>query len=250
VRAADDPLIVDSLAVIDHVLKHDLPQGPCWRRYNHDGYGQKDDGSAFDGTGVGRSWPILTGERGHYELAAGRDPMPFIRAMEKFANSGGMLPEQLWDAKDLPKRDLKFGGPTGSAMPLCWAHAEYTSLVRSRHDGVCFDRIEPVYRRYAKGRKGSKIEMWTFAHKSQRIKKGKRLRIITAQAAKIHWSFDGWATAIDVETRTSGLGINWADLPTDKLPNGTRVVFTFNWVEANRWEGRDFSVAIEVSAIS
>jgi glucoamylase len=92
--------------------------------------------------------------------------------------------------------------------------------------------------------------MWTFAHKSQRIKKGKRLRIITAQAAKIHWSFDGWATAIDVETRTSGLGINWADLPTDKLPNGTRVVFTFNWVEANRWEGRDFSVAIEVSAIS
>ena len=65
---------VDSIAVIDRVLKRDLPQGPCWRRYNHDGYGQKDDGSAFDGTGVGRSWPILTGERGHYELAAGRDP--------------------------------------------------------------------------------------------------------------------------------------------------------------------------------
>jgi glucoamylase len=65
--------------------------------------GRKDDGSAFDGTGVGRSWPILTGERGHYELAAGRDPMPFIAAMEKFANAGGMLPEQLWDADDLPK---------------------------------------------------------------------------------------------------------------------------------------------------
>jgi GH15 family glucan-1,4-alpha-glucosidase len=55
VRAANDPLIVDSIAVIDQVLKHDLPQGPCWRRYNHDGYGQKDDGSAYDGTGVGRS---------------------------------------------------------------------------------------------------------------------------------------------------------------------------------------------------
>jgi glucoamylase len=80
---------------------------------------------------VGRSWPILTGERGHYELAAGRDPMPFIAAMEKFANAGGMLPEQLWDADDLPERHMKFGGPTGSAMPLCWAHAEYISLVRS-----------------------------------------------------------------------------------------------------------------------
>ena len=22
-------------------------------------------------------------------------------------------------------------------MPLCWSHAEYISLVRSRHDGVC-----------------------------------------------------------------------------------------------------------------
>jgi glucoamylase len=80
VRAADDPLIVDSLAVIDQVLKRELPQGPCWRRYNHDGYGQKPDGSAYDGAGEGRCWPILTGERGHYELAAGRDPMPFIEA--------------------------------------------------------------------------------------------------------------------------------------------------------------------------
>jgi glucoamylase len=245
VRAADDPLIVDSLAVIDHVLKHDLPQGPCWRRYNHDGYGQKDDGSAFDGTGVGRSWPILTGERGHYELAAGHDPMPFIEAMEKFANAGGMLPEQLWDAEGLPKPNLKFGGPTGSAMPLCWAHAEYVSLVRSRHDGVCFDRIEPVYQRYATSRKGSKTEMWTFAHQPQRIGKDKGLRIITGPAATIHWSFDGWATVQDTPTRAGGLGLNWADLPTEKLPEGARVVFTFNWTEANRWEGRDFSAIID-----
>ena len=62
VRAADDPLVRDSIAVMDRVRKRDLPQGPGWHRYNHDGYGQKEDGSAFDGTGVGRSWPILTGE--------------------------------------------------------------------------------------------------------------------------------------------------------------------------------------------
>ncbi len=66
-------------------------QGPSWRRYSHDAYGQKDDGAAFNGTGVGRCWPLLTGERGHYELAAGRDPLPFIEAMERFANGGGML---------------------------------------------------------------------------------------------------------------------------------------------------------------
>jgi glucoamylase len=244
VRAADDPLIIDSVAVIDQVLKHNLPQGPCWRRYNHDGYGQKDDGSAFDGTGVGRSWPILAGERGHYELASGCDPMPFIAALEKFANPGGMLPEQLWDAKDLPERNLTFGGPTGSAMPLCWAHAEYLSLVRSSHDHVCFDRIEPVYQRYAKEKRGGMMEIWTFAHQSAQVRKGNDLRIITEKTAKIHWSVDGWATASDLETNACSLEMHWVDLPTSKLPPGAKAVFTFYWAEANRWEGRDFSVAV------
>ncbi len=101
IRKPDDAIVRDSIEVIDRVLKHELPQGPGWRRYNHDGYGQKDDGSAFDGTGVGRCWPILTGERGHYELAARRDSKPFIRSMEDFANEGGMLTEQLWDGPDL-----------------------------------------------------------------------------------------------------------------------------------------------------
>ncbi len=242
VRAADDPLIVDSLAVIDQVLKRDLPQGPCWRRYNHDGYGEKPDGSAFDGKGEGRSWPILTGERGHYELAAGRDPMPFIEAMEKFANEGGMLPEQLWDADDLPEGKMKRGGPTGSAMPLCWSHAEYVSLVRSHKDGVCFDRIEPVYQRYAKAGTGSRIEMWTLAHQPPRIVQGKILRIITEREAAIHWSFDGWATGNDLVTRDAGFGCWFADLPSDQLQPGARILFTFLWQE--RWEGKDFEVGI------
>jgi glucoamylase len=245
VRAADDPLIVDSLAVIDQVLKRDLPQGPCWRRYNHDGYGQKADGSAFDGTGEGRCWPILAGERGHYELAAGRDPMPFIEAMEKFANEGGMLPEQLWDADDLPDGKMMRGGPTGSAMPLCWTHAEYLTLVRSHKDGVCFDRIEPVYERYAMAGTGSKIEMWTFAHQPPRIAPGKTLRIITENAATIRWSFDGWATANDVETQDAGFGCWFGDLPSDRLEAGARIVFTFSWQE--RWEGKDFQVGIDTS---
>ena len=245
VRAADDPLMVDSLAVIDQVLKRDLPQGPCWRRYNHDGYGEKADGSAYDGTGEGRCWPILTGERGHYELAAGRDPLPFIVAMEKSANDGGMLPEQLWDADDLPKGKMKRGGPTGAAMPLCWAHAEYVTLVRSHKDGICFDRIEPVYQRYSKAGTGSKIEMWTFAHQPQRIQSGKTLRIITDKAATIHWSFDGWAAANDLETRDAGFGCWFGDLPSDRLEAGVRIVFTFLW--ADRWEGKDFEVGIDAS---
>jgi glucoamylase len=172
VRDPHDPLIVESVAVIDRVLKHELPQGPCWRRFNHDAYGQKDDGSAFDGAGTGRCWPLLTGERGHYELAAGRDSAPFLRAMEGFANDGRMLPEQVWDSDDLPDARLWRGRPTGSAMPLCWAHAEYLTLLRSRKDGFCFDRIPAVYQRYVQARTQSRVVIWTRSHQVRRIGKG------------------------------------------------------------------------------
>ena len=73
IRKPGDPLIEDSLRVVDAVLKVNTPFGPCWRRYNHDGYGQKKDGGPFQGWGYGHAWPVLTGERGHYELAAARD---------------------------------------------------------------------------------------------------------------------------------------------------------------------------------
>ena len=62
------------LTVVDALLKVDTPKGPVWHRYNGDGYGEHDDGRPFDGTGRGRGWPLLTGERGHYELCARRRP--------------------------------------------------------------------------------------------------------------------------------------------------------------------------------
>jgi len=108
--------VLDSIEVNDRVLKRDLPQGPCWRRVQSRGYGQKDD-ATLTTDGRRPSWPILTGERGHYELAAGRDPLPFIAALEKFANEGGMITEQLWDDDDLPDGSMKRGRPTGAAMP-------------------------------------------------------------------------------------------------------------------------------------
>src|SRR5580698_4273393 len=93
IRRADDPLIVNSLKVVDHCLKIETPFGDCWRRYNGDGYGQREDGSAFEGWGQGRVWPLLAGERAHYELAAGNGVIPLIETYEKFATSGQMMPE-------------------------------------------------------------------------------------------------------------------------------------------------------------
>jgi glucoamylase len=243
IRAADDPLVRDSITVMDCLLKYDLPQGPCWRRYNHDGYGQKDDGSAFDGTGVGRAWPILTGERGHYELAAGHDPKPFIAAMEQFANEGGMISEQLWNAEDVG--GMRRGLPTGAAMPLCWAHAEYVSLVRSAHDGVCFDQVEPAFQRYVVHQVGSRHEIWSFRHPLGRMAPGKLLRLIVAADATVAWSADNWASTNKVDTtHNSALNVWFADLPTEGCPEGIVIEFTFLWKEAKRSEGRSYSVRV------
>lgn len=242
VRNPKDPLVVDSLAVIDRVLKFDLPQGPGWRRYNHDGYGQNEDGSAFNGTGTGRCWPLLTGERGHYELAAGRDPLSFLQALERFANEGGMLPEQVWDAPDLPSAGMWLGRPTGAAMPLCWAHAEYLTLTRSRADGVGFDLVPPVYERYARKQRVNAVEIWTFAHQLRRIPAGKTLRLITAEPGMVHWGTNSWHRTRDVELQDTGLGCWFADLPAKDLSPGAKLVFTFQWQTG--WEGTDFQVQI------
>ena len=39
----------------------------------------------YEGWGQGRVWPLLTGERAHYELAAGNGVIPLIETYEKFA---------------------------------------------------------------------------------------------------------------------------------------------------------------------
>jgi glucoamylase len=245
IRDANDPIIRDSIEVIDRVLKHDLPYAPGWRRYNHDGYGQKDDGGAFDGTGVGRCWPILTGERGHYELAAGRDPKPFITAMENFANQGGMITEQLWDGPDLPDAHMKRGCPTGAAMPLCWSHAEYISLVRSRHDGVCLGCVEPAFQRYVLHPVKSNYEIWTLRYPLRRVSRGKILRIILAAQATVVWSTDGGAHTNLLDTiHESRLNLWFADFPTAAWPAGSVLTFTFFWKRDQRWEGRDWQVTI------
>jgi glucoamylase len=246
IRDPNDSLVRDSIEVIDRILKHDLPQGPGWRRYNHDGYGQKDDGSAYDGTGVGRCWPILTGERGHYELAAGRDPRPFIKAMENFSNQGGMITEQVWDGPDLPHSRLKRGCPTGAAMPLCWSHAEYVSLVRSCHDGVCFDRVEPAYQRYVANPVQSAYEIWSLRHPLRRVVHGKILRLILAEEATVVWTIDGWQRS---EQRPAmpqrELNLWFADFPTASWPADSVFAFTLFWKREQRWEGRNWQIAIK-----
>ncbi len=248
-RAPDDPRIVNTLKVIDALLKVETPFGPAWHRYDDDGYGEHEDGSAFDGTGAGRAWPLLTGERAHCELAAGRRDAAhkLLQAMEAFANEGGLISEQIWDSSDIPERELFCGRPSGSAMPLVWAHAEYIKLRRSLHEGRVFDMPPQPVQRYQKDQTGSSYATWRFNHKRRTISTGDVLRLEVTAPAVVHWSSDGWQTIHDARMQDTGLGMYIADLPTQDLPVEATVVFTFYWPETAHWEGTDFAVKVESS---
>jgi glucoamylase len=247
IRRADDPLIIDSLKVIDHVLKIDTPYGPCWRRYNHDGYGQRKDGGPYLGWGQGRAWPILTGERAHYELAAGTDIAPLITTIERFSSFGGMLPEQVWDHADLPSEGMYFGRSAGSAQPLVWAHAEYLKLLRSASLGHVFDRISVVAERYAVPKDQrtfmSRMEIFQTGRPISAMTQGGTLRILDANHFNVVWTSDNWSTTNHLESQSVGKPGCLADIPTSSTQTGS-LIFTLFWPDQNRWLGRNYEVEI------
>jgi len=227
IRPPDDPTIVDSVAVIDAVLKVDTPAGPCWRRYNHDGYGQRADGSAYRGWGVGRPWPLLSGERAQYELAAERDARPLLAALERFAIGIGLLPEQIWDQPSIPEKLLWFGLPTSAAVPLAWAHAEYIKLVRSVSDGRVFDRIEPVHARYAAARRRhATLEVWSANRTPPTIAPAQTLRVIGRAPFDIAWTATDWQDRHESSSVATSLDVWYVDIVAP--PNTTRLRFTMS----------------------
>ncbi len=246
IRRPEDPLVIDSLRVVDAVLRVDTPFGPCWRRYNHDGYGQREDGGPYLAWGKGRAWPLLTGERAHYDLAAGREVKPLVEAMERFASPTGLLPEQVWDEADRAELHMFLGGPTGSAMPLMWAHAEYVKLLRSIYDGKVFDLIPEVAERYRGDRKAcASLEIWKPNRRVCSVQCGTTLRIQGLAPFQLHWSRDDWRSAQDTHSQATAVGVQFVDLA---VPTGQKALirFTFYWPEMERWEGQDYEVAVRV----
>jgi glucoamylase len=246
IRSPQDPRILATLQVMDAVLKTDTPQGPAWHRYNHDGYGQGPDGEPFTQFGVGRVWPLLTGERGHYELAAGKSAETHIRAMEGLASKTGLLPEQSWDKPDRPEIYQWLGHPTGSAMPLMWAHAEYIKLLRSTADGKVYDAIPEVAQRYLADRKGlTRMEVWKPTRHVRFLHAGESLRVQGNAPFRLHWSSDNWQSTNDTPSHRNALGIDYADVKDIMATAGECIRFTLFWIADNRWEGRDYQVTAQ-----
>lgn len=155
IKSPLDPLILRSLAVIDRLIKSETPNGTGWYRYNHDAYGEREDGGSYDArAGKGRLWTLLTGERGEYELARGSKKLAHRRleAMMNFAGEGGMIPEQVWDRRKRPRPEFRLGEGTGSATPLAWSMAQFIRLAVNLQTGRNLDTPDIVAARYLKTR--------------------------------------------------------------------------------------------------
>ena len=195
-RAADDPRMLNTVKVIDATLKTETDTGPVWHRYTHDGYGETESGGPFIKSGIGRGWPLLGGERAHYEIAADniKEASRLLGVMGAQTSPGGMIPEQVWDSADIPGHDLTNGHPSGSGMPLVWAHSEYLKLARSLADGAVFDLQPQPVQRYIKEKTISYLIIWRFNHQVRGLPSGKTLRIETLVPAQLRWSTDDWQT--------------------------------------------------------
>ncbi|HVY63223.1 MAG TPA: glycoside hydrolase family 15 protein, partial [Gammaproteobacteria bacterium] len=226
-RTPEDPRVRSSLAVVDALLRVATPAGPAWHRYNGDGYGEHADGREFDGTGIGRAWPLLTGERGLYELLAGNDPEPFLLAMNAMAGRSGMLPEQVWDSEPNPARRLFPGQPTGSAMPLAWTHAEFVKLALSSQLGTTCDCPRTVFARYGGRMPVPRTTVWSERAPVVDFVPGTDVRVNLTAEAVVRWRAAPGGEWQEVPTRPGLPGVHSAVLPTGALANAGPVEFTW-----------------------
>jgi glucoamylase len=257
IRSPNDSRIEASLRVVDHSLKVETPAGPVWRRFPYDGYGQQDNGDPFVTYGRGRAWPLLTAERGLYELACGRDASAYIKTLEQLANRAKLLPQQVWDAADIPARHMHLGKSTGAAMPFLWAHAEYLQLLRSMYDKEVYSVIPFVRARYS-SRPGEQSAVspssdahlptaprdrkliWKWSYQVNQAPRGTTLRIQAETGFVLHCSHDNWQTKREIASSPSSLGVSYVDLLVD-----TSYSFTFYWPQSDHWEGRNFSISAQ-----
>jgi glucoamylase len=149
IKSANDPLVRNSLQIVDKLISEETPGGPAWFRYNHDAYGEGPNGKPYDGrTGRGRLWTLLNGERGEYELARGEKVLArkHLDTMMSFANAGLMIPEQVWNRSS--GLGYRPGSGTGSATPLAWSMAQFIRLAMNLKAGRNLETPRIVAVRY------------------------------------------------------------------------------------------------------
>ncbi|KQN75238.1 glycoside hydrolase family 15 protein [Devosia sp. Leaf64] len=244
-RAADDRRIVDTVKLIDAKLRAELPTGIAYYRYNGDGYGEHEDGTPFDGLGVGRPWPLLAGERGHYAALSGEDAMPYLNSMLRMVGKGGLIPEQVWDGEAMPEHGLVPGEPSGSAMPLVWAHGELLKLLATQTTGRPAELFDVIASRYAGKRPTAATWHWRESSPFAAIAKGKAISIEACDPFTLHFGLNGWENARDKASVLNGLGMHCVLFTAADLEGHKTLDFTFRNGDGE-WKDKDFSIGLAV----
>ncbi len=245
---ANSPYVTLSLPVVDSTIEQTINGNQYWYRYNHDGYGERSDGSDFQSYGVGRLWPIFSGERGLYAVASGNSAEPYLTAMLASANSSGMIPEQIWD--NGAPAGYTPGTPTKSMNPLNWAMGEFITLLFSASTKTIADLPAVVSSRYVTGayqpHAGQSVD-----YNPGQLAAGKPLTIYYAGALAsgsqmfIHWGENDFQNVPADQVMVKRADGFWQT--TIAVPNDAgQINFAFNDGSGN-WDnnnGQNWNVAI------
>jgi glucoamylase len=177
---ADDSTVQSSLTVVDDTIERQTPSGPGFYRYGTspsesvDGYGDcyQPSGSSCTtigapwpptDTGTGHLWPVLSGERGEYDVADDQtsSALALLTSMRNMTSGQGLEPEQAWEDPAVPASaygtdpatasiGFEPGHPAGSASPLTWAQAQYARLALDISARRNLETPEIVTDRYVK----------------------------------------------------------------------------------------------------
>jgi glucoamylase len=243
-RDPRDPRILNTVKVTEAVLKVETPSGVAFRRYDQDAYGEYDDGRPFDGNGVGRAWPLLTGERGHFDVLLGKDPLPYLESMARMSGACGLIPEQVWDAPPIPERELYPGRPSGSVMPLVWAHAEFLKLLAARKTGRPLETLDCVGRRYACQRPEASTWHWRLSEPFDLLPPNRSLVVENRVPFRLHFGFDGWEEVGELGSEDIGLAMHGVRFRAEELSAHRTIDFTSYFVDEDRWEGVDHRISL------
>ena len=166
----NDKAVTESLPVVDATIETNTPSGAGWHRYNGDGYGDgASDGHPWapTGKGTGHLWPLLTEERGEYDVSAGQtsSALTLLNTMRLFGSGVGLIPEQDWELPNLAPSPygtdptvgsigFQNGQPAGSAAPLTWSAGVYVRLLRDLVTNKLLEQPADTYNRYIAHQQG------------------------------------------------------------------------------------------------
>jgi glucoamylase len=166
----NDTAVTESLPVVDATIKTDTTSGPGWHRYNGDGYGDgATDGHPWapSGKGTGHPWPLLTEERGEYDVDSGQasTAVTLLNTMQNFGSGVGLIPEQDWELPNLAASPFgtdptvasigfQNGHPAGSAAPLTWSAGVYVRLLVDLTKNSVLERPADTFDRYVTHQQG------------------------------------------------------------------------------------------------